>query len=415
MKRRVVVTGLGAITPVGNDVATTWRALVEGRSGAAPITHFDASTFPVRFACEVKGFDPLSVMDRKEAKRADVYTQFAVGAALEAMQDAGLADGTGYDPEATGVILGSGIGGLKSFEEQHDVYRERGPSKISPFFIPMFIADIAAGIVSMRFNAKGPNYATVSACATSAHAIGDAFRTIQYGDADVIITGGAEATVTPMAIGGFANMKALSERNDSPETASRPFDATRDGFVMGEGGAVVILEELEHARRRGARIYAEIVGYGATGDAYHLTAPAPEGEGAQRAMRRAMRDAGVGPGDVQYINAHGTSTPANDLNETKAIKAVFGEHAAALSVSSTKSCTGHMLGAAGSVEFVACTLAVGEGVIPPTINHATPDPELDLNYTPNAAARRDVEIALSNSFGFGGHNVTLAVRRFADR
>jgi len=415
MKRRVVVTGLGAITPVGNDVATTWRALVDGRSGAAPITHFDASTFPVRFACEVKGFDPLSVMDRKEAKRADVYTQFAVGAALEAMQHAGLADGTGYDPEATGVILGSGIGGLKSFEEQHDVYRERGPSKISPFFIPMFIADIAAGIVSMRFNAKGPNYATVSACATSAHAIGDAFRTIQYGDADVMITGGAEATVTPMAIGGFANMKALSERNDSPETASRPFDATRDGFVMGEGGAVVILEELEHARRRGARIYAEIVGYAATGDAYHLTAPAPEGEGAQRAMRRAMKDAGIGPGDVQYINAHGTSTPANDLNETKAIKAVFGEHAAALNVSSTKSCTGHMLGAAGSVEFVACTMAVGEGVIPPTINHATPDPELDLNYTPNAAVRRDVEVALSNSFGFGGHNVTLAVRRFADR
>ena len=415
MKRRVVVTGLGAITPVGNDVATTWRALVEGRSGAAGITHFDASTFPVRFACEVKGFDPLSVMDRKEAKRADPFTQFAVGAALEAMTGAGFADGTGYDPEMTGVILGSGIGGLKSFEEQHDVYRERGPSKISPFFIPMFIADIAAGIVSMRFNAKGPNYATVSACATSAHAIGDAFRTIQYGDADVIITGGAEATVTPMAIGGFANMKALSERNDSPETASRPFDATRDGFVMGEGGAVVILEELEHARRRGARIYAEIVGYGATGDAYHLTAPAPEGEGAQRAMRRAMKDAGVGPGDIQYINAHGTSTPANDLNETKAIKAVFGEHAAAINVSSTKSCTGHMLGAAGSVEFVACTLAVGEGVIPPTINHATPDPELDLNYTPNVAARRDVEVALSNSFGFGGHNVTLAVRRFVDR
>jgi len=415
MKRRVVVTGLGAITPVGNDVATTWRALLEGRSGAAPITHFDATTFPVRFACEVKGFDPLQVMDRKEAKRADVYTQFAVGAAVEAMRDAGFGDATGYDPERTGVIVGSGIGGLKSFEEQHDVYRERGPSKISPFFIPMFIADIAAGIVSMRFNAKGPNYATVSACATSAHAIGDAFRTIQYGDADVMITGGAEATVTPMAIGGFANMKALSERNDSPATASRPFDATRDGFVMGEGGAVVILEELEHARRRGARIYAEIVGYGATGDAYHLTAPAPEGEGAQRAMRRAMADAGVGPADVQYINAHGTSTPANDMNETKAIKAVFGEHAARLNVSSTKSATGHMLGAAGSVEFVVCSLSVGEGVVAPTINYATPDADCDLNYTPNAAVRREVDVALSNSFGFGGHNVTLAVRRFDDR
>ncbi|HEY0970991.1 MAG TPA: beta-ketoacyl-ACP synthase II [Gemmatimonadales bacterium] len=414
MKRRVVVTGLGAITPVGNDVATTWRALVEGKSGAGAITSFDASNFPVRFACEVKGFDPLEYMDRKEAKRADRYTQYALAAAVQAMNDAGFGDSTGYDPDTTGVILGSGIGGLQSFEEQHDVYRERGPSKISPFFIPMFIADIAAGIVSMRFNAKGPNYATVSACATSAHAIGDAFRTIQYGDADVVLTGGAEATVTPMAIGGFANMKALSERNDSPETASRPFDATRDGFVMGEGGAVVILEELEHARRRGARIYAEIVGYGATGDAYHLTAPAPDGEGAQRAMRRAMKDAGIGPEDVQYINAHGTSTPANDLNETRAIRAVFGEHADRINVSSTKSATGHMLGAAGAVEALASAMAVGEEVIPPTINYVTPDPECDLNYTPNSAVRREVEVALSNSFGFGGHNVTLAIRRFGD-
>ena len=414
MKRRVVVTGLGAITPLGNDVATTWRAMLDGVSGAADITKFDASSFPVRFACEVKGFDPLKSMERKEAKRADLYTQYAVAASVEAMRDAGLTEQSQYDIDRTGVIIGSGIGGLKSFEEQHDVYRERGPSKISPFFIPTFIADIAAGIVSMRFNAKGPNYATVSACATSAHAIGDAYRTIQYGDADVMITGGAEATVTPMAIGGFANMKALSERNESPETAARPFDATRDGFVMGEGGAIVILEELEHALRRGARIYAEIVGYGATGDAYHLTAPAPDGEGAQRAMRRAMKDAGVGPVDVQYINAHGTSTPANDLNETRAIKAVFGEHAAGLSVSSTKSATGHMLGAAGAVEALACALAVGEGVIPPTINYETPDPECDLDYTPNAAARRDVEVALSNSFGFGGHNVTLAIRRYRE-
>jgi 3-oxoacyl-[acyl-carrier-protein] synthase II len=278
----------------------------------------------------------------------------------------------------------------------------------------MFIADIAAGIVSMRFNAKGPNYATVSACATSAHAIGDAFRTIQYGDADVMITGGSEATVTPMAIGGFANMKALSERNESPETASRPFDATRDGFVMGEGAGVVILEELEHARKRGARILAEIVGYGATGDAHHLTAPAPEGEGAQRAMRRALKDATLDVADIQYINAHGTSTPANDLNETKAIKAVFGDNAKELHVSSTKSATGHMLGAAGAVEFIVCTLVVRECMIPPTINYKTPDPELDLNYTPNAAARRDVRAALSNSFGFGGHNVSLAVQRFED-
>jgi 3-oxoacyl-[acyl-carrier-protein] synthase II len=414
MRRRVVVTGFGCLTPVGNDVATTWRAILAGKSGAGPISKFDATTFPVRFAAEVKGFDPVEFMDRKEAKRADAYTQYAVAAAVQAMQDAGFAEGNGYDPERTGVIIGSGIGGLRSFEEQHDVYKARGPSKISPFFIPMFIADIAAGIVSMRFNAKGPNYATVSACATSAHAIGDAFRTIQYGDADIILSGGAEATVTPMAIGGFANMKALSERNDSPETASRPFDATRDGFVMGEGSGVVVLEELEHARKRGARIYAEIVGYGATGDAYHLTAPAPDGEGAQRAMRRAMQDAGLGPADVQYINAHGTSTPANDLNETKAIKAVFGEQAKRLNVSSTKSATGHMLGAAGAVEFIFSALAVREGKVPPTINYRTPDPDCDLNYTPNEAASRQMTAALSNSFGFGGHNVTLAVRRYSE-
>jgi 3-oxoacyl-[acyl-carrier-protein] synthase II len=411
MKRRVVVTGLGAITPVGNDVATAWRALIDGVPGAGPITKFDASKFPVRFACEVKGFDPLQYMDRKEAKRADAYAQYALAGAAQAMADAALTDPGKYDPDRVGVILGSGIGGLKSFEEQHDIYRERGPSKISPFFIPMFIADIAAGLVSMRYNAKGPNYATISACATSAHAIGDAFRTIQYGDADIIITGGSEATVTPMAIGGFANMKALSERNDTPETASRPFDQTRDGFVMGEGAGVVILEDFDHARRRGARMYAEIVGYGATGDAYHLTAPAPDGEGAQRAMRRAMADAQLEPTDIDYINAHGTSTPANDLNETKAIKAVFGDAAADVNVSSTKSMTGHMLGAAGALEFIICTLAVRDCVVPPTINYQHPDPELDLNYTPNRAVRRDVEIALSNSFGFGGHNVTLAVRR----
>ena len=414
MKRRVVVTGLGAITPVGNDVAATWRAIVDGVPGAAAITKFDASKFPVRFACEVKGFDPLQYMDRKEAKRADAYSQYALAGAAQAMADAALTDPGQYDPDRVGVILGSGIGGLKSFEEQHDIYRERGASKISPFFIPMFIADIAAGLVSMRYNAKGPNYATVSACATSAHAIGDAFRTIQYGDAEIVITGGSEATVTPMAIGGFANMKALSERNDTPETASRPFDQTRDGFVMGEGAGVVVLEDYEHAKRRGAHVYAEIVGYGATGDAYHLTAPAPDGEGAQRAMRRAMADARLEPTDVDYINAHGTSTPANDLNETKAIKAVFGDVAPDVNVSSTKSMTGHMLGAAGAVEFIICTLAVRDCVVPPTINSEHPDPELDLNYTPNRAVRRDVEIALSNSFGFGGHNVTLAVRRFRE-
>ncbi|HEX7595167.1 MAG TPA: beta-ketoacyl-ACP synthase II [Gemmatimonadaceae bacterium] len=412
MKRRVVVTGMGAITPVGNDVATTWQSLIEGKSGTAPITRFDASKFPVRFAAEVKGFNALDYMERKEAKRADQYTQYAIAGARQAMTNAKLIERNGMDPDRIGVIIGSGIGGLKSFEEQHDVYRERGVGKISPFFIPMFIADIAAGIVSMMFNAKGPNYATVSACATSAHAIGDAYRTIQYGDADVMITGGAEATVTPMAIGGFANMKALSERNESPETASRPFDATRDGFVMGEGAGILILEELEHALKRGATIYAEIVGYGATGDAYHLTAPAPDGEGAQRAMKRALKDAGLEPKDIQYINAHGTSTPANDFNETRAIKAVFGEHAKTVNVSSTKSATGHMLGAAGAVEAIVSAMVVGTGIIPPTINYHTPEPELDLNYTPNTSVKRDVNAILSNSFGFGGHNTTLAIKRF---
>lgn len=414
MKRRVVVTGLGAITPVGNDVAATWRGLLAGESGAAPITKFDASTFAVRFACEVKGFDPLAYMDRKEAKRSDTYSQYAVAGATQAMADAGLGELTGELSERTGVILGSGIGGLKSFEEQHDQYRERGAGKISPFFIPMFIADIAAGLVSMRFHARGPNFATVSACSTGAHAIGEAFRTIRYGDADVMITGGTEATVTPMAIGGFANMKALSERNDSPATASRPFDLTRDGFVMGEGCGVVVLEELEHARARGARIYGELVGYGATADAHHLTAPAPEGEGAQRAMRRALSDAGLTTADIQYINAHGTSTPAGDVAETSAIDKVFGADAARINVSSTKSATGHMLGAAGAVEFIITTLAVRDGVVPPTINYQTPDPAITLNITPNRAVKREMTAALSNNFGFGGHNVTLAVRKWEE-
>jgi 3-oxoacyl-[acyl-carrier-protein] synthase II len=411
MRRRVVVTGLGAVTPLGNDVATTWRAMRGGVSGAADITKFDASHFPVRFACEVKGFDPLRTMDRKEAKRADQYTQYAVAAAVEAMNDAGFGDG-GFDVDRTGVIVGSGIGGLKSFEEQHDTYRERGVSKISPFFIPMFIADIASGVVSMRFNARGPNYATVSACATSAHAIGDAFRTIQYGDADVMICGGAEATVTPMAIGGFANMTALSRRNDSPATASRPFDATRDGFVMGEGAGIVVLEELEHALARGARIYGEVAGYRATGDAYHLTGQLPDHEGLQRAMRGAMADAGLTAGDIDYVNAHGTSTPLNDSNEAKAISLVLGDSAKKASVSSTKSMTGHMLGAAGSVEFIACTLAIRDQVVPPTINHTTTDPDCcGLDFTPNHAREREVRAALSNSAGFGGHNVSLAVKR----
>jgi 3-oxoacyl-[acyl-carrier-protein] synthase II len=413
MGRRVVVTGLGAVTPVGNDVASTWQALLAGVSGGAPITRFDASEYKVRFACEVKGFDVALYMDRKEARRTDLFTQYAMGAAVQAMADAGL-DGGGYDPEETGVIIGSGIGGLGTMEDQHTVLMQSGNRRISPFFIPMYIADIAAGVVSMRFGAKGPNYATMSACATSAHAIGEAFRTVAHGDADVMLAGGSEAAVLPMSIGGFGNMTALSERNDSPATASRPFDATRDGFVLGEGAGVVVLEELEHARRRGASIYGEVVGYGATGDAYHLTGQPEAHEGLQRAMRRALRDGRLAPEAVDYINAHGTSTPLNDPNEIRAIKAVFGDHARTLSVSSTKSATGHMLGAAGAVEFIACALAIRDGVVPPTINHTTPDPECDLDVTPNVPRARAVEVALSNSSGFGGHNVSLALRRWRD-
>ncbi len=411
--RRVVVTGLGCITPVGNDVATTWAALRAGVSGSAPITKFDAEKFATRFACEVKDFDVAQFMDRKEAKRADLYTQYAVAAAVQAMRDAGLADG-GFDPERCGVIVGSGIGGLKTMEDQHTNYMTGGPRRISPFFVPMYINDIAAGVVSMQFNCKGPNFATVSACSTSAHAIGVSMRSIIYGDADVMIAGGSEAAVTPMSIGGFASMGALSSRNDDPARASRPFDATRDGFVLGEGAGVVVLEELEHARRRGAHIYGEVAGYGATGDAHSLTGQPDAHEGLQRSMRRALEDASLTPADVDYINAHGTSTPLNDSNECRAIRVVFGAHADVLSVSSTKSATGHMLGAAGSVEFIACTLAIRDSVIPPTINHTTPDPECDLDITPNTEKSRDVKVALSNSSGFGGHNATIAVRRYQE-
>jgi 3-oxoacyl-[acyl-carrier-protein] synthase II len=413
MKRRVVVTGMGAITPVGNDVPATWQALLGAVSGGAPITRFDASRFPVRFACEVKGFDPLLYMDRKEAKRSDEYTHYAVAAAVQAWADSGIE--SAFDPETAGVIVGSGVGGLRSFEEQHDTYRERGPSKISPFFIPNFIADIAAGVVSMRLGTKGPNFATVSACSTSAHAIGEAMRTIQYGDADIMVTGGAEASVTPMAIGGFANMKALSERNDSPATASRPFDLDRDGFVMGEGSTILILELLERAKARGARIYGEIAGYGATGDAYHLTGQPPMHEGLQRSMRRAMRDANWSAGDIDYVNAHGTSTPMNDPNEAKAIVNVLGDASGAVSVSSTKSATGHMLGAAGAVEAMACLLAIQDQTVPPTINYRTPDPDCgNLDFTPNVPRARQVRRCLSNSAGFGGHNVTLAISQYTE-
>ena len=392
-------------------MAATWRALQEGVSGAAPLTHFDPTGFSVRFACEVKGFDPSQYMDRKEVKRSDLYAQYALAAAVQAMNDAGLADG-GFDANRTGVIFGSGIGGLNTFETQHSVFLKDGPGRISPFFIPMFISDIAAGMISMRFQCKGPNFATVSACATSAHALGTAFRSIQYGDADVMLAGGSEASVTPMSIGGFANMKALSERNDDPATASRPFDKGRDGFVMGEGSGLVVLEELEHARRRGATIYAELVGYGATGDAYHLTGQPDAHEGLQRSMRRALEDGGLNLEEIDYINAHGTSTPLNDPNESRAVKAVFGDHAFKLSVSSTKSSTGHMLGAAGAIEFVVCTLAIRDSVVPPTINLHEPDPECDLDYTANVPREREVRAAITNSSGFGGHNASLALKRF---
>jgi 3-oxoacyl-[acyl-carrier-protein] synthase II len=402
------------VTPVGNDVSSAWSGLIAGNSGGGPITHFDHSGCKTHFACEVKGFDPSMYMDRKEIKRSDRYTQFAIAAATQAMQDAGFGDGTGYEPDETGVIIGAGIGGIETFERQLQICFGEGPHRISPFFVPMYIADIAAGVVSMRFNAKGPNYATVSACSTSGHSIGEAFRTIMYGDADVMIAGGSEAAISIMSVGGFGNMTALSTNNDEPTTASRPFDISRDGFVLGEGAGIVVLEELRHAQARGARIYAEVAGYGATGDAYHLTGQ-PEGHtGLQRAMRRALKDGGLEPSDIQYVNAHGTSTQLNDVNEIRAIKAVFGDHAKSLNVSSTKSATGHTLGAAGGIEFVATTLAIVNGIAPPTINLRNQDPECDLDCTANTAARREISVAISNSAGFGGHNVTLAVKRYAE-
>ena len=414
MAKRVVITGTGLTIPVGNDADTAWQALLAGKSGAARITHYELTDqFDVEFAAEVKNFDPTSVMDRKEAKRMDRFAQLAMAASVEAMNSSGLADQLDkLDRDRMGVLIASGIGGIATFEEQARIMVERGPSRISPFFIPMFIPDIAAGHVSMRYGMRGPNYCTVSACASSAHGIGDAFRILQRGDADVMLTGGAEATITPMAMSGFANMKALSSRNDSPETASRPFDATRDGFVMGEGAGMVVLETLEHAEKRGANIIAEIVGYGMSGDAYHLTAPAPEGAGAQLAMKKALEDAGIQTTDVDYINAHGTSTPMNDLNETLAVKKVFGDHAYKLVMGSTKSMTGHLLGAAGAVETVVCAMVTKTGKIPPTTNFSTPDPACDLNYAHNTGIERPVRYAISNSFGFGGHNVCLAVKRW---
>lgn len=412
MNRRVVITGTGLLTPVGLDVQSSWAALLDGRSGAGPITLFDASEYPVRFACEVRGFDPAGYIDRKEVKRTDRFAQFAIAASVQAMREAGLDESReGIDPERFGVIMASGIGGMSTFEEQHTRLLEKGPKRVSPFFVPMFITDIAAGLVSIRYGAKGPNYATVSACASGAHAIGNALRLIRSGEADVMIAGGTEAAVSPMAVAGFASMTALSERNDSPETASRPFDAGRDGFVIAEGAGVVVLEELEHARRRGATIIAELAGYGQTADAYHITAPSEGGEGAVRAMRLALKDAGAEPGDVDYVNAHGTSTPANDKNESMAIKTVLGERAREIVVGSTKSMTGHTLGAAGGIEGVISALVCREGVIPPTINYTTPDPDCDLNYGTDGKTERPVRLALSNSFGFGGHNASLVMKK----
>jgi len=413
VKRRVAVTGLGLVTPVGNDVARTWEALVAGRSGAGPITRFDHAQLPVHFACEVKGFEPGVYMEKKEIRRFDLFAQFAIGAAVQAVNDSCLEKTGGVDPKRIGVIIGSGTGGIATFEENMRAYMEKGPGRVSPFFVPMFMSNVASALVSMRYGFKGPNYCTSSACATSGHSIGDAFRLIQHDEADVMVAGGSEAAITPLAVASFANMKALSERNDDPATASRPFDKDRDGFVMGDGAGIIILEEWERAKARGAKIHGEIVGYGATADAYHITAPSPDGSGAQEAMRLAMQDGGIRPEQVGYINAHGTSTPHGDAAETAAVKAVFGDQARKLIFGSTKSMTGHLLGAAGALEFAVCSLALQHGVVPPTINQFHPDPACDLDAAPNHAVRRQMEVALSNSFGFGGHNVTLAVRRAA--
>ncbi len=413
MPRRVAITGLGVVSPLGNDVGTTWDGLVAGKSGAGPITKFDAAKLRVRFACEVKGFDPLQYIEKKEARRYDLFAQFSMGASVQAVSDSCIEKTGAIDPKRVGVVIGTGTGGIATFEENMRAYVEKGPDRVSPFFVPMFMANVASALVSMRYGFQGPNYATVSACASSGHAVGDAMRLIQRGEADVMIAGGSEAAITPLAIASFANMKALSERNDDPQTASRPFDKDRDGFVMGDGAATVILEDWDRAKARGARIYAELVGYGATADAHHITAPAPDGSGAQEAMRLAMKDGGIKPTEVGYINAHGTSTPYGDAAETKAVKSVFGEQAKKLIFGSTKSMTGHLLGAAGALELAVCTLALHHGVIPPTINQFNVDPACDLDSAPNKAVQRQLDVALSNSFGFGGHNVTLAVRRVA--
>jgi len=413
MGRRVVITGMGVVSPVGSTVEKFWENLTAGKSGIGRITKFDTEGYPVQIAGEVKDFDPLEYFDRKEVRRTDPFIQFAVGAAVQAVKEAGLEE-SDVDKTRVGVLIGSGIGGLTTIEEQHRILLEKGPRRISPFCVPMEIINMASGLVSIRFGYKGPNISVVTACATGTHAIGEAYRTIQYGDADVMVAGGAESCITPLAVAGFAAAKALSTRNDEPEKASRPFEKNRDGFVMGEGAGIVVLEELEHAKRRGAKILAEVVGYGTSGDAYHMTAPAPEGEGAARAMANALKDAGIKPEDIDYINAHGTSTKFNDLFETMAIKRVFGDYAYKVKISSIKSMIGHLLGAAGGVEVVSSVMTLQTGVIPPTINYEEPDPECDLDYTPNEAVKADVRYVLKNSFGFGGTNACLVLKRYED-
>ena len=413
--KRVVVTGLGALTPIGNSVEEYWDSLIAGKSGAAPITYFDSSKFKTSFACEVKNFQVEDFIDKKEARKLDQFSQYALVTATQAVDDSGLVNYEELDLNRVGVIWGSGIGGLKTFQEEaREFFAGDGTPRFNPFFIPKMIADIAAGHISIKYGFRGPNYVTVSACASSTNAIIDSFNLIRLGKANAIITGGSEAAVNEMGMGGFNALKALSTRNDSPETASRPFDIDRDGFVLGEGGGALVLEEYEHAIKRGATIYAEVIGGGMSGDAYHMTAPHPEGIGARNTMFAALEDAEISPSDIDYINVHGTSTPLGDVAEVKAIQAVFGDHAYNLNISSTKSMTGHLLGAAGAIEAIACVLAVKNDIVPPTINHFTDDPELDnkLNFTFNKAQKRVVNVALSNTFGFGGHNTSVIVKKF---
>ncbi len=411
MGRRVVITGLGAVTPIGTGVSDYWNSLLEGKSGVRRIEKFDTEGFSSKIAGEVKDFNPKDFFDAKSIRRMDKSTQFALASAIMAQQDAGI-DFSQFDPYRVGVVLGSGIGGMETLDVQFRTLLNKGPQRISPLFIPMMISNILAGQIGMQFKVKGPNMVVTTACASSTHAMGVSYRLIREGEADIIISGGAEAAITPLALAGFCSMKALSTRNDEPEKASRPFDKERDGFVMAEGAGILILEELEHAKKRGAKIYAEIIGFGMSADAHHITAPDPEGEGARKAMEFAIADAGIKPEEVDYINAHGTSTPLNDKLETLAIKKLFGEHAYKLAISSNKSMIGHLLGAAGAVEAIATALTLKEGVIPPTINYETPDPECDLDYVPNEKRVQDVKVALSNSFGFGGHNASLVFKKY---